>query len=119
MRIIFILLFFPTICFSAESIPLSISIGEDQDVEIKENIDIRYPDVKTIKVFSKPKKGCYVLIHNGKTIFFNGYVERTKIYSGNTIFYGTQLEVEEEIKRLNLSGPITINTSPTIKEIRR
>jgi len=77
----------------------------------KEYIGVKEYDVKSLRIKAKKDKGNRIIVDNGKGDFTDlGYMERGKIYapSTHTIISGTEQEVEDTIKELDLKEQVDI-----------
>ena len=117
LTIIIALLF----CNIANAVEIG-TIDPKEDISIKtdDNITLKGlpTGVKSIRTFSKPSMGHWVLIYNDKEVIIKQYVERGTIYypAGCTEYHGTELEVNSEIKKLGLKtlNETEINTTREI-----
>ena len=73
----------------------------------------------SIRIHAKKDKGTWLLEHDGKAVKSVEYRERGTTYSCNVLFCGTEKEVAEEIKRLNLKEIGNEVISPVIAPISR
>ena len=76
-----------------------ISIVREATLSLKDKV---IPKANSLRTHAKTGKGHYVLVHNDKTVINKGYIEKGTVYTANTIFCGTEKEVDAEIKRLGL-----------------
>jgi len=111
------------LAIGAVSLTTDIALDKDISVIIKTSLPINDvpTDIKSLRTHAKKGKGHWVLVHNGKRVILKQYIEKGTIYSKDILFYGTELEVDEQIKKLNLAvndEKIITSIEPVIPVIR-